>query len=307
MLSIIIPVYNVAPYLRECLDSLLAQTFADWEAVCVDDGSADASGKILDEYADKDARIRVVHQTNRGVSAARNAALDMVKGEWIGFLDADDTIAVDWFERLMSHAHDGVDIVHSDAWFTFGGFASKGDGTYRTFLRDGWSVLNLVRRAALAFVRYREGLRFKEDVVFFAELASKTDKIAWVEEKGYHYRHHDGSAIAIGVSEEDCVRFCHELRTLSLPREDIAQTLGYDLILWVKGRKRNGKKSPGKSDLRDFWRKGIASGDMRYSDLRMWWRPSLWLWIKTGSLSLFDTTMFFRTWSEYLVLKMLRK
>lgn len=91
--SIIIPVYNVDPYLRECLDSVLSQTFSDWEAICVDDGSTDGSGAILDEYAEKDARFRVIHQKNAGVSAARNVALDCARGEWIGFLDADDVWA----------------------------------------------------------------------------------------------------------------------------------------------------------------------------------------------------------------------
>ena len=67
--SVIIPVYNVAPYLRECLDSVLKQTFTDWEAICVDDGSTDESGAILDEYAAKDKRFRVIHQANAGVSA----------------------------------------------------------------------------------------------------------------------------------------------------------------------------------------------------------------------------------------------
>ena len=88
--SIIIPVYNVAPYLRECLDSVLKQTFTDWEAICVDDGSTDGSGTILDEYATKDKRVRVIHQANAGVSAARNRALEEIEGEWVGFLDADD-------------------------------------------------------------------------------------------------------------------------------------------------------------------------------------------------------------------------
>lgn len=88
--SIIVPVYNVAPYLRECLDSVLAQTFTDWECLCVDDGSTDESGAILDEYAQKDSRFRIFHQPNAGVSAARNRALNNVKGEWVGFLDGDD-------------------------------------------------------------------------------------------------------------------------------------------------------------------------------------------------------------------------
>lgn len=96
--SIIIPVYNVAPYLRECLDSVLAQTYADWEAICVDDGSTDGSGAILDEYERElenqvgagDRRIKVIHQQNQGVSAARNKGIEEAKGEWILFLDGDD-------------------------------------------------------------------------------------------------------------------------------------------------------------------------------------------------------------------------
>lgn len=88
--SVIIPVYNVAPYLRECLDSVVSQTYPDWEAICVDDGSTDGSAAILDEYAGRDTRFKVIHQKNSGVSAARNAAMDASIGEWICFLDADD-------------------------------------------------------------------------------------------------------------------------------------------------------------------------------------------------------------------------
>lgn len=98
--SVIIPVYNVAPYLRECLDSVLAQSFADWEAICVDDGSTDGSGAILDEYAKKDMRIRVIRQNNAGVSAARNAALDRVEGEWVVFADGDDALVPRALETL---------------------------------------------------------------------------------------------------------------------------------------------------------------------------------------------------------------
>ena len=94
--SIIIPVYNVAPYLRECLDSVLAQTFTDWEAICVDDGSTDGSGAILDEYAEKDRRFCLVRQENQGVGAARNVGLKQALGKYIVFLDADDSIPTNW-------------------------------------------------------------------------------------------------------------------------------------------------------------------------------------------------------------------
>ena len=85
--SIIIPVYNVAQYLKECLDSVLAQTFGDWECICVDDGSTDGSGEMLDVYARGDSRFRVFHQTNKGVSAARNLALEHATGDVVCFAD----------------------------------------------------------------------------------------------------------------------------------------------------------------------------------------------------------------------------
>jgi glycosyltransferase involved in cell wall biosynthesis len=102
--SIIIPVYNVASYLRECLDSVLAQTFTDWEAICVDDGSTDESGAILDEYAAKDKRFRVAHRENQGVVAARKIGLELSSGERILFLDSDDWVDANMLQELYSCA-----------------------------------------------------------------------------------------------------------------------------------------------------------------------------------------------------------
>ena len=121
--SIIIPVYNVAPYLRECLDSVLAQTFTDWEAICVDDGSTDGSGAILDEYAAKDSRFRVFHQSNAGVSAARNRGLDEAKGEWIWFVDSDDKIKPYALERFFGYEPKADIVFFSMELFYADGFA----------------------------------------------------------------------------------------------------------------------------------------------------------------------------------------
>lgn len=95
-ISIIVPVYNVENYLRECLDSISQLKAFSWEAILVDDGSTDTSGQICDEYAKLDSRFRVIHQKNVGVSAARNAGLDAAKGEWIWFVDSDDSINPDF-------------------------------------------------------------------------------------------------------------------------------------------------------------------------------------------------------------------
>lgn len=100
LISVIVPVYHVQFYLRECLDSLLQQTYKNLEIILVDDGSTDGSEEICDEYGRKDVRVRVIHQTNRGPSAARNAGLDCVQGEYIAFVDGDDVVSSIYIERL---------------------------------------------------------------------------------------------------------------------------------------------------------------------------------------------------------------
>lgn len=101
-ISIIVPVYNVEKYLQQCIDSILVQTFRDLELILVDDGSPDNCPALCDAAAQKDDRIRVIHQKNGGLSAARNAGLDAARGEWIGFVDSDDTIAPEMYEVLWN-------------------------------------------------------------------------------------------------------------------------------------------------------------------------------------------------------------
>ena len=101
IISVIVPVYNTEKYLSRCIDSILAQTFTDLELILVDDGSTDNSGNICDEYAAKDKRIRVIHQNNCGQGYARNAGLNVARGDYIGFLDPDDLISKDMFSHLI--------------------------------------------------------------------------------------------------------------------------------------------------------------------------------------------------------------
>ncbi len=101
-ISIIVPVYNVEKYLHQCLDSILAQTFTDWECILVDDGSKDNSGHICDEYAGKDGRFKVVHKLKEGVSSARNNGINNAKGTFITFLDADDSMNKKALDHMLS-------------------------------------------------------------------------------------------------------------------------------------------------------------------------------------------------------------
>ncbi len=105
--SIIVPVYKVEPYLRQCVDSILAQTYGDFELILVDDGSPDNCGAICDEYAAKDNRITVLHQENKGVTAARRAALDRARADYICFIDSDDYVSSDWLEQIEACAANG--------------------------------------------------------------------------------------------------------------------------------------------------------------------------------------------------------
>lgn len=100
VISVIIPVYNVETYLSRCIDSILNQTFSDFELILVDDGSTDSSGKICDEYTEKDFRVKAVHKTNGGLSSARNTGIENSSGKYISFADSDDYISSDYLEYL---------------------------------------------------------------------------------------------------------------------------------------------------------------------------------------------------------------
>lgn len=111
LISIIVPVYNAEKYLRRCIDSVLVQTYENWELVLVDDGSKDGSGKICDEYAAKDSRIKVLHQPNKGVGAARNLGLLNVRGKYLTFIDSDDYIDPDYLQNYVDNIEAAYDMI----------------------------------------------------------------------------------------------------------------------------------------------------------------------------------------------------
>lgn len=112
-ISIIIPIYNVENYLAQCLDSILNQIFKDFECICVNDGSTDKSLAILQEYINKDDRIKIINQENKGLSGARNSALKIVNGKYITFIDSDDFVTIDYLEKLINIAEkEDSDIVY---------------------------------------------------------------------------------------------------------------------------------------------------------------------------------------------------
>lgn len=111
LISVIVPVYNVEPYVARCIESIINQSYKNLEIILVDDGSTDQSGKICDAYAAMDARIQVIHKKNGGLSSARNSGMRIAKGEYMGFVDSDDYIDVDMYESMVSHMDSDVDVV----------------------------------------------------------------------------------------------------------------------------------------------------------------------------------------------------
>ena len=103
-LSIIVPIYNVAPFLKQCIDSILLQTMNDFELILINDGSTDESGEICNNYSKMDRRIKVIHQINKGVSSARNTGIFIAQGDYIAFVDPDDTIEPNMYEILTKSA-----------------------------------------------------------------------------------------------------------------------------------------------------------------------------------------------------------
>lgn len=179
-LSIIVPVYNVEEYLPKCIDSILVQTFTDFELILIDDGSPDRCGEICDEYAAKDSRIVVIHQKNQGVSAARNAGLDIAKGTYIGFVDSDDWIEPELYQTAIRTAETPYDIISFGIQYIEGdriggGLDPDAEYTQEELLSDlvaqpsqlGCGVVNkLYRRSLLRGVRFPIGFPMCEDRIF---------------------------------------------------------------------------------------------------------------------------------------------
>ncbi len=162
MISVIVPVYNAEKYLRRCIDSILAQTYSDFELLLIDDGSKDSSGEICDEYAQKDTRVRVFHKENGGVSSARNLGLDNARGEWVTFVDSDDYVHHEFLSSL-SVKH-GVDLIVGS--FQIVGSDEEWDGILDEALYDKASLRdNIVKLSLLTNFLVPWGKLFRRDII----------------------------------------------------------------------------------------------------------------------------------------------
>lgn len=211
--SIIVPVYQVEKYIRQCIDSILAQTFTDFELILVDDGSKDRSGQICDEYAGMDKRVKVIHQKNSGAAAARNSGMDQAIGDYFLFVDSDDYVVPTMVECLYEKVvKEKADIAVCNYLYFFENDREKDfstsiksevlPGTEIFYNRKNernygiWTVVwnKLYRKETVGKVRFRFG-RYFEDEFWANDIYQMDIKVVTIPECLYYYRQHDESTM----------------------------------------------------------------------------------------------------------------
>ena len=216
-ISVIIPIYNNAAYLPKCLDSLLTQSFQDFEGILVDDGSTDGSAIICDEYLKKDSRLKVYHIQNQGVSHARNVGIEKATGEWISFVDSDDWITLDFLATLYGNIDENTDVVMGSLFFNIGEKeitrtcskpcirkkdfpsyplaalvpdCSRADGLFVSMEILSSACNKLTRKSLLDsyHIRFNEKMFLNEDGLFHLMCYLKAKDFVIIETPVYHYR-----------------------------------------------------------------------------------------------------------------------
>lgn len=204
-ISVIVPVYNTERYLRRCVESILAQTYTDFELLLIDDGSTDGSAAICDEYAALDPRVRVFHKPNGGVSSARNLGLDHACGQWITFCDADDYVYAEWLQNYDIESVSDEDLINQGAKSNAYIFRDTNpvselsfsfDGSPSEFIEKstqnglfGYLWIKCFRKDIIKErqIRFDTGVKFQEDELFITEYLKYIDNVKSVREIGYYY------------------------------------------------------------------------------------------------------------------------
>lgn len=204
MITVVVPVYNNALYLESCLDSILAQTYRDLEIICVNDGSTDNSLELLHTIAKRDPRVTVLSQENAGVSAARNAGLELAHGDFVAFVDSDDELEPDMYETLLKLAteyqadiaHCGYKRMHLD------GTEKNIQGTEKLLVQDSWNAIQclltgkffvgslwnkLYKKELFSDVRFDTSLKINEDVLINVQVFLKAKKLVFLDVPKYYY------------------------------------------------------------------------------------------------------------------------
>lgn len=274
MISIIMPVYNSGLYLREMIDSILAQSYRNWELVLVDDGSKDNSGEICEQYASTDNRIRVIHQQNAGVGEARNTGLRHIQGDYVYFADSDDSMEPQMLQKMVDVVdRTGADVVRVDYWDDYADSSvEKGrcDGSLETFNRTEatmkvyhnkitsclWTMLfkrNVVREPF-------PNLKKFEDFSITPSWFLHCNKFAWLHTPYYHYRQRQGSLMNPSKVQTKYSRdILHAImnRYNTMNQSDLIQEHKEDIVCTyekslVRAAKNAVRSNTAKTDLSQF-------------------------------------------------------
>ena len=229
MISVIIPVYNTASVLPQCIESVLRQQYADFELILVDDGSTDGSADVCDDYACRDARVTVIHQPNAGPSSARNAALDVAQGDYVVFIDSDDVVHSGYLGTLLSEAEThNADIVqapyqlvpaaHRTSYDAARLSAPLPDNARRVCLDADQALLamfyqqgtadsspcKLFRRSLFEGLRFPADIRVYEDLYLMAQLYGRMQRMVWIDMALYFYFKQDsGTLCSLSTQRSD--------------------------------------------------------------------------------------------------------
>ena len=257
MISVIVPVYNVEPYLRECLDSIIGQTYRELEIVLIDDGSTDGSPRICEDYRERDKRIRVFHSENRGLSAARNFGIENASGEWIMFVDSDDFVSPDFCAiPLQTALKHGADLVIFERKFV-GWPASLKDRehpsgvlTRHEAAQHGYPAAwnKLYQRDLFCGIRYPEGRLF-EDAATTHRLIYAANRIVRIDTPLYFYRYRKNS-----ISRLESERAVNDMYIAHLERYRFLLDHGYpkenaDRLIYTKSLAYLEKTAPADTPL----------------------------------------------------------
>lgn len=214
-ISVIVPIYKVERYLKQCVDSIIAQTYYNLEIILVDDGSPDNCGAICDEYVEKDPRIKVIHKENGGLSDARNAGLDIMTGEYVGFVDSDDWIEPDMYEKLLENMirfnsdmsfggvadeleRDGVVITLKVSDYGSEPFAESSVNAMKRYFLGSWAAWDKLYRVSLFdTIRYPKG-EINEDEAIVLHLLNQCQTVCYTSDICYHYMKRENSRSITG-------------------------------------------------------------------------------------------------------------
>lgn len=210
--SLIVPVYNVERYLKQCLDSILLQTYGNLEIILVDDGATDTSGQICDQYAAQDSRIVVIHQKNAGAANAKNAGLDKATGHYLAFIDSDDYVQPNWIEKMVEAAETfGADVVECDFDKVYQSHCETENNfqdpskcftaeEYLSQYLNNWTCSlfwnKLFDRRLVQEVRFRKERRCIDDEFFTYKAVTGAKKVVRIQDVLYHYRQRASSAVS---------------------------------------------------------------------------------------------------------------